>query len=92
VPRKHIDESGHRLGERVYWQRRRYRERKLSEERASRLAALPGWAWDARARSVQAEALPLDHSARDGRSDAANDSPKDFKRVAVASTQARQRG
>jgi hypothetical protein len=47
VPRKHVEEDGYRLGQWVYEQEKLYRSGKLAEDRALRLASVPGWRWSA---------------------------------------------
>ncbi len=47
VPQPHV-EGRHRLGAWVSQQRLKWRQGRLARERAKRLEALPGWAWDAR--------------------------------------------
>jgi len=47
VPSSHVDEDGYPLGQWVVVQRSFHGSERLSEERASRLAALAGWVWNA---------------------------------------------
>jgi hypothetical protein len=48
VPKSYQDDGGFRLGQWVGDQRARGRRGELSDERAGRLEAVPGWTWDAR--------------------------------------------
>ncbi len=49
-----VTEKGERLGEWVSNQRRHYRAGRLAEERVGLLEQVPGWVWDSRATSFQA--------------------------------------
>ena len=48
VPSAH-EEAGFPLGKWVVFQRQQHKRRALEADRAARLAAFPGWSWDARA-------------------------------------------
>jgi superfamily II DNA or RNA helicase len=48
VPVLHVDDDGYRLGQWVSNQRVAHKAGRLSKERSTRLAALPGWTWNAR--------------------------------------------
>jgi superfamily II DNA or RNA helicase len=61
VPVLHVDDNGYRLGQWVSNQRVARKTGRLSEKRSKRLAALPGWTWDAQ--SV-ADSGPDSHKRR----------------------------
>lgn len=59
VPRSYSADDGYRLGEWVYEQRRLHRRGKLRDDRAARLATVPGWVWSTR-RHAENEAFTED--------------------------------
>ncbi|MCA2247574.1 helicase associated domain-containing protein [Mycobacterium intracellulare] len=63
-PVNHVTANGFRLGQWVATQRCAHRRGRLAQERADRLAAQPGWLWEARAAGYQRSALAAERRDR----------------------------